>query len=234
MTDPPLSPAPAVELHRVMEGAPRDALRSAIIGLARLSIRLRIEGTENIPAEGPILVAANHVHNLDPLLLAAASPRTLYFMAKRELFEIPLLGALISRLGGFPVDRGSADRSAIRYAEAVLAQGEALAMFPEGTRSPSGILQEGHAGAGLILQRSAAPLLPVGIIGTAGLPGNGSKKSQVAPEAGNMVIIRFGRPVRIEPEPGERLTSRQVTARIMDEIAALLPDSYRPPEDHSS
>jgi 1-acyl-sn-glycerol-3-phosphate acyltransferase len=213
----------------VVTGASRHLVRSILLGIGRVSIRLRVEGLEHIPESGPLLVAANHVHNLDPLLLGAAFPRTLYFMAKKELFEVPVVGPLIAKFGGFPVDRGAADRSAIRRAEAVLAQGQALAMFPEGTRSPSGILQDGQPGAGLILVRSGAPLLPVAIVGTAGLPGNGSRTA-----AGHRnereVIVRFGRPIELAPEPGERISSRDATARIMKEIAALLPDAYQPAE----
>ncbi|MGI9254423.1 MAG: lysophospholipid acyltransferase family protein, partial [Thermomicrobiales bacterium] len=115
----------------------------------------------------------------------------------------------------------------IRFAEAVLAQGKALGMFPEGTRSPSGILQPPQAGAGLILMRSDAPLLPAAIIGTAGLPGNGSKRGSALVNGQRDVIVRFGTPVMIRPETGQRLSSREAAVLIMDEVAKLLPEDYR-------
>lgn len=217
-----------------LRGRSRSAVRAALLGMLRPGIGLRIEGLENIPAEGPLLVAANHVHNADPVLLAAAFPRELHFMAKKELFETPVVGPLVNWCGGFPVDRGAADRAAIRQAEAVLAQGKALAMFPEGTRSPSGVLQEAQPGAGLILLRSGAPLLPVGIIGTSGLPGNGAKGGTAREPGPRRVTVRFGQPVTIAPAPGERLSSRDAAARIMKEIAALLPEDSRAGSPYSS
>ncbi len=215
--------------RRVLRGTARRVVRSILLGLGRAGVGLRIEGLDNIPPTGPLLLAANHVHNLDPILLAAAFPRELHFMAKKELFAVPVVGPIIAGCGGFPVDRGAADRGAIRQAEAVLAQGQALAMFPEGTRSPSGVLRDAQPGAGLILLRSGAPLLPAAIIGTAGLPGNGAKTTKTTPGGKRNVIVRFGRPVVIAPEPGARMSSREAAGRIMEEIALLLPDAYLPP-----
>lgn len=194
---------------------PRTIVRAGLIALAKPLARLRIEGLENVPREGPVLVAANHLHNADPVLLAMAFPRVLYFMAKRELFGNRAFGGLIHWAGAFPVDRGKADRAAIRHAEALLAAGHAVAMFPEGTRSRTGRLGAGQPGAGLILVRSGAPLLPAAITGTDRLPG------------GPGVTVRFGTPRTILPEGGaSRLSSQEATDRIMAAIAELLPPSY--------
>lgn len=199
-----------------LRGGPRTVVRAGLIGLAKPLVRLRIEGLEHVPAEGAVLVAANHLHNADPILLATAFPRVLYFMAKRELFGNALLGGIIHWAGAFPVDRGKADRSAIRHAEALLSAGQAVAMFPEGTRSRSGGLGPGQPGAGLILLRSGAPLLPAAIVGTERLPG------------GPGVTVRFGAPRMILPVEGSgRLSSQEATDRIMSAIAELLPASYR-------
>ncbi len=199
-----------------LRGRPRTVVRAGLIGLAKPLVRLRIEGLENVPASGPVLVAANHLHNADPILLAMAFPRVLYFMAKRELFGNAAFGGLIRWAGAFPVDRGKADRAAIRYAETLLAEGHAVAMFPEGTRSRTGRLGPGQPGAGLILLRSGAPLLPAAITGTDKLPG------------GPGATIRFGAPRVILPDAGtSRLSSQDATERIMAAIAELLPGSYR-------
>lgn len=200
-----------------LRGRPRIVVRAGLIGMAKPLVRLRIGGLENVPAEGPVLVAANHLHNADPVLLAMAFPRVLYFMAKRELFGNAALGGIIRWAGAFPVDRGKADRAAIRHAEALLADGHAVAMFPEGTRSRTGRLGSGQPGAGLILLRSGVPLVPAAITGTDRLPG------------GPGVTIRFGEPRMILPaDASRRMTSVETTERIMTAIAELLPDSYRP------
>lgn len=199
-----------------LRGRPRTVVRAGLIGLAKPLVRLRIEGLDSVPAQGPVLVAANHVHNADPVLLATAFPRVLYFMAKRELFGNAVLGELIRWAGAFPVDRGKADRAAIRHAEALLADGHAVAMFPEGTRSRTGRLGAGQPGAGLILLRSGVPLLPAAITGTERLPG------------GPGATIRFGVPRTIVPASGSaRMTPQEATERIMAAIAELLPTSYR-------
>ncbi|MGI9253664.1 MAG: lysophospholipid acyltransferase family protein, partial [Thermomicrobiales bacterium] len=85
----------------MLRGAGRNIVRSLILGAGKVAFRLRVEGAENIPVSGPLLVASNHVHNLDPVILAAAFPRELHFMAKKELFETPVLGRVIAWLGGF-------------------------------------------------------------------------------------------------------------------------------------
>ena len=186
----------------------------------------RVSGVRNVPRRGPLIVVGNHLHNLDPLVVCVAIPRSLHLMAKAELFGIPVLGRLIRFSGAFPVERGRADRRAIRQAEATLAQGIAFGIFPEGTRSVSGAMSKPLAGGALIALRSGAPVLPVAVTGTEFLPFNGSK----APKR------RFRRAVRVTiGEPftvprivdGERLTSEGATDLMMRRVAALLPEQYR-------
>lgn len=222
------SPVPADVSDGVLRGTAHEGVRRALLGAIGLPVSLRVIDAANVPLSGPLLVVANHQHNADPVLLAAACPRPLFFMAKKELFATPGLGWLLERLGAFPVDRGASDRHAIRYAEAVLAQGHALAMFPEGTRSRTGRLGEGLPGAGLILLRSGAPVLPVAIAGSEALPGNGRTTSASGSGWRPEVSVRFGRPFAVSAVDGGRLTSRDATAQMMGAIRDLLPDRYHP------
>ncbi len=128
--------------------------------------RWRIRGKENVPPEGPVLVVANHLNLTDPPLLAVSLNRKVIFMAKKELFRSKFSSYFVRGFGAFPVRRGQLDGKALRQAEQVLAEGKALAMFPEGARSHSTQLRPAFSGSALIALRSCAPILPVGITGT--------------------------------------------------------------------
>jgi len=142
--------------------------RGILAPLVRVGFRLRVGGVENIPTEGPTLFVANHISMWDPPMIgyALASRRRVYFMAKSELFRVPVLGWAIRRLGAFPVERGGADRSAIRTARAVLARGDALLMFPEGTRNVDGHIQPAWPGAGALGLADDVRVVPVAISGS--------------------------------------------------------------------
>lgn len=123
-------------------------------------------GEENIPLTGPIIVAPNHVSYVDPPAVACGTKkRQMRFMAKEELFKGPF-GALISSLGAFPVKRGEGDTESIRKSLAILEGGEALLIFPEGTRSDGKTMLPINRGVAMLAKRTGAPVLPVGIIGT--------------------------------------------------------------------
>lgn len=207
-------------------------VRALFLLVLRPTIGFRIEGLEHVPASGPILVVCNHLHNADPVLISAAFPRPLHFMAKKELFSIPVIGWLIRRVGSFPVDRGRADRAALRRAEAVLQQGIAVGMFPEGTRSVSRSLQRAHPGAALVALRSGVPVLPVVITGSERLPGNGAKARREAgvaePDPGHKgVRVQIGEPFHLPSPPSGRLTSEAAIEAMMVQLAHLLPPAYR-------
>ena len=112
--------------------------------LFTIFLRLKVEGTENIPKDGPLVIASNHLSLLDPPVLGTAATRKVHFMAKEELF-VPVLGTIYKILGAFPVRRGGADRAAIKHGIDILESGQVLAIFPEGTRSKTGELGEGSA-----------------------------------------------------------------------------------------
>lgn len=192
----------------------------------RLATGCRLYGQELVPMDGPILVVVNHLHNVDPVLAAISCPRPIHFMAKKELFSIPVIGPAIRLVGAFPVVRGRADRSAIRRARATLDQGIALGMFPEGTRSKSGGLKEGLPGAGLIAAQSGVPIVPMAITGSDRLPGNGSGNTRGRFRRG--IEIRIGAPFQLQlPGDGARLTAAAATDQIMRALADILPEDYR-------
>lgn len=204
--------------------------RAILLVLTRIFLRMRIEGVDRVPRNGGVLVLSNHLHNADPLLIAIACPRPVHFMAKRELMMIPIIGRIIRFGGTFAVDRGRADRTAIRRAEATVRQGIALGMFPEGTRSPSRQIERALPGAGLIALRSDAPIVPVAITGSERLPLNGSKgggQRRSDPQHKGVRIV-FGEPFRLPATiDGKRTTPDMAIDLAMRHVAEMLPEGYR-------
>lgn len=227
-------PSTADEIERgTLRGRPRRVVRVCLLALFRLLVRLRLEGVELVPAEGAVLVVANHVHNADPVLLCTAYPRPLHFMAKKEAFGYAIFRFFLRTSGAFPVDRGKSDRNAIRHAQARLNAGIAVGIYPEGTRSPTRSLQRAHPGAGMLALVSGAPIQPVVITGSERLPLNG-KKGKLAPgeswpDAGHRgVRITFGPPFVVPREiDGRKVTADEATEIIMVELARMLPPDYR-------
>jgi 1-acyl-sn-glycerol-3-phosphate acyltransferase len=139
---------------------------SIISVLARLLFRPSVEGAENIPLEGPVLIAPIHRSNVDFAFSLFISPRKVFFMAKEGIFHVRLFGALLTKLGAFPVNRDNADRESMRLSEEVLRQGQALVLFPEGTRKEGDRVEPLHDGAMFIAARTGAMVVPVGIAGS--------------------------------------------------------------------
>jgi 1-acyl-sn-glycerol-3-phosphate acyltransferase len=189
----------------------------------RLFTRLQVKGRENVPAKGALLVVSNHLNFNDPPLLGASLGRQVVFMAKEELFRFRPLGYFLGSLGSFPVHRGRLDRKAIRQSERVLAEGRALVMFPEATRSPKAQLQPAFPGSALFASRHGVPVLPVGIAGTEKL-----KKSFWIFRRPR-ITVNIGPPFSL-PSSGGKLTKDELaehTELIMRRIAELLPPEYR-------
>lgn len=193
-------------------------LRLFSLALARLLFRIEARGTGHIPRSGPVLIAANHLSVLDPPIVGAAAPRPLHFLAKAELFSIPLFGRLLARVNARPVKREGADPTALRTALRVLEAGQALLVFPEGTRGQEGTLKEGKAGAGMLALLSGAPVVPAYIEGT----GRVLPRGRWLPRLGK-VRVSFGPPLAFAGEQGPRQKERyrEASRQIMNAIAGL-------------
>lgn len=151
--------------------------------------RLVVTGRENVPMNGPLIVAPVHLSNLDPPVTTVSLPRPIAFMAKKELFEVKVFGPLIKSLGAFPVKRGGGDLSAFKLALEILSDGQALLVFPEGSRGDGATMGEIQSGVALLAKRSGAQVLPVGIAGTQNVLPKGASKPKRA-----QVKVHIGEP----------------------------------------
>jgi len=152
------------EVHMPKRSKMYSILHRTLAGFfRRVLVRVRIHGAENLPTEGGVVVCANHISNFDPVILAAALPRQVRFMAKIELFKIPLLGGALKMLGAFPVDRGAMDVGAVKTSIKLLKEGELVGIFPQGTRHKAKPPHESSVrhGAGMFAAKSESTLLPV-------------------------------------------------------------------------
>lgn len=160
---------------------------------------IRFEGRQNVPAQGGVVIAPNHISDWDPPTVVFALPRHCWTMAKEEIFRWKLVGPLVRWLHGFPVKRGSPDRAALRRAEHLLKQGEAVLIFPEGKTSEDGRLQQLLPGALLVAREADVPIVPTVIFGTDRLVPFGQWYPR---PMGRPIIVRFGPPVRVDQLTG--------------------------------
>jgi 1-acyl-sn-glycerol-3-phosphate acyltransferase len=138
----------------------------AFVGLLlRTLFRYRVIGAEKIPREGALVIAANHISNFDPPILGVALPRPVSYMAKKELFALPVLKTILPWLYAFPVDREAGGTGALRAALRMLKEGRCVGIFPEGGRNVTGTNDE-KAGAAFLAAASGAPVIPAAIVGT--------------------------------------------------------------------
>src|SRR3954452_24930106 len=170
--------------------------------------RLSRVGREHVPQEGPAIFGANHRSFIDPLVIGMLARRPLYYVAKKELFRHRLLGWLLNALGAFPVDRGAGDKDMLETAHAILARGNALVIFPEGTRIRPGSLGRPKRGVGRLALESGAPVVPVAVIGTEAI----RRGWRIRP---HKVRIRVGRPLRF---PQVQAPSPQLAEAVTDRI----------------
>ncbi|GAA1117037.1 lysophospholipid acyltransferase family protein [Arthrobacter flavus] len=202
-----------------------DLTRSSTRGLIAGLCRPTVEGLDQVPAEGPLIVAANHLSFLDSVLIQALMPRPVAFFAKAEYFtgrgiKGKAMRSFFEGVGSIPVERGqqAASVQALKTLHELLESGNGIGIYPEGTRSRDGLLYRGRTGVGWLALTTGAPVLPVGLIGTENLQPAGQKR--IKPQHFTM---RIGTPLYFEKTgPGHSLPARrQVTDTIMDSIAAL-------------
>lgn len=190
---------------------------AAAAGLARLLWGFRAEGLENVPRSGPIIVACNHVSYLDPPLVGSALRREAGFVAKQELFAVPVLGPLIRSLHAMPIDRSRLSRDTLDTLAAFLDRGHALVLFPEGTRSRNGELGRAKPGIGVLLGRRPVPVVPAYVQGTASPWRNLFRR-------GHMRVV-FGRPLVLpqeDPSASDRgAHARRIAGTILCEVRRL-------------
>ncbi|MCL5958960.1 MAG: 1-acyl-sn-glycerol-3-phosphate acyltransferase [Chloroflexi bacterium] len=199
-------------------------LRSLAVILARFLVRLQVEGGENVPRKGPAILVVNHVDIVDPPILVISTRRHIFFMAKEELFRVPVFGGLMRKAGTISVKRKSVDRQALRQALNVLKGGGVLGLFPEGTRNAAATLQRAHTGATMLALRSGVPVLPVALVGTGKVF---EEKGRFLPRRVPVKVVfgpAFHLPQR-EKEGKEDLT--ELTDFMMGRLAVLLPPDLR-------
>ena len=186
--------------------------------VAELAFRLKIYGRENLIEDGPAIYASNHASYLDPPLVGVACRKELFYLARKTLFEKPVLGPILPRINCIPVDRDRGDVAAVRALLRLLKEGKRVVVFPEGTRSKDGNLQPARAGLGLIIAKSLAPVVPVRVFGSyAALPRSGG--IHFVP-----ITLVVGKPIFFTKEDlgtDERLVYQTLSDRVMTAIAAL-------------
>ncbi|OCA90948.1 acyl-phosphate glycerol 3-phosphate acyltransferase [Bacillus sp. FJAT-27225] len=185
-----------------------DFARTVVKVALKPVYQYEVIGRENFPKEGGVLLCSNHIDNLDPPMVGITAPRPVHFMAKEEIFKVPVLGNIVRKCNAFPVKRGMSDREALRKGLGVLKEGKVLGLFPEGTRSRTGELGKGLAGAGFFALRSNAHVVPCAIIGP-------YKKF------GKLKVV-YGKPIDMEKARLEKASAEAVTELIMSEIRKLI------------
>jgi 1-acyl-sn-glycerol-3-phosphate acyltransferase len=189
----------------------------------RLLARIEIVGVENVPQEGPYIVICNHLHRFDPPLLLIALPVRMTVLAANKYRNHPLFGPFLSSMGAIYIRRGEVDRQALRACLDLLKGGGIIGMAPEGTRSPTGALQEGRTGVAYLASRTGVPILPVAITGTEKMPANLKRLRRGQVKA--VIGATFTLPVTEGKARGKQL--KEFTELIMRRLADMLPEEYR-------
>ncbi|MEM7454885.1 MAG: lysophospholipid acyltransferase family protein [Planctomycetota bacterium] len=184
-----------------------DGIRSMLRVFISVYFRARIHGIENFPGEGGMIICANHVSNLDPIVIGCAVPRRTNFLAKISLIKTPGLGWLIDKLDAIPINREAGGASGMKETLRRLKRNESVLIFPEGTRSPDGTLQPVQSGVCALIKRVKSPVIPVAICGT----------FEAWPRKGWFPI-----PCRVEIVAGEPISNDDSSSLETEELVQLL------------
>ncbi|WP_370655300.1 lysophospholipid acyltransferase family protein [Microbacterium terrisoli] len=216
MTDS--EPAAADEAHNTSVGFAYRAARFLLVPLARVLYRPRILGRENVPRTGPVIFASNHLSFIDSIAIPISAPRTVRFLAKATYFDSWLSKTLFTAVGASPVRRGAGQAAldALDQQKHLLEAGEAIALYPEGTRSLDGRLYKGRTGVAFLALQTGAPVIPVGLIGTDVIMPVGAKFPRLRPRA----TVTFGKPIDVSPHGPA--TSGRARRLATDEIMAAI------------
>ena len=202
-------------------------VRPICTAVQRLSLRLfadlEVSGEGNLPTTGPLIIVANHQSNIDPPLLAAVLKRHTWFLAKAGIFKGPIIRWFLGSWGAFPLRRQEGDIRALRWILRKLESGEAVVLFPEGTRNP-GAMRRAKPGVVQVALRTRAPLIPIGITGTEHLTNVGRVFNPTA-----KLRVRIGEPFTLPAPEGKPkdVELDSLTEMVMGRIADLLPESHR-------
>ncbi len=177
---------------------------------------LHVEGRENIPSEGAVIIAPNHKSYFDPPLVGVAiTTRVVHYMAKEELFKNPVFGWILRQFGTFPVKRGAIDRTAVRRAMKELKTGNALGIFPEGTRIKKEELGTFHSGMASLALMTGTPVIPVAVIG-----------SKDMPRKNGALAVLIGKPIKVEKQKADDKAVQDLNDVVKNEIQMLW-DNYK-------
>jgi 1-acyl-sn-glycerol-3-phosphate acyltransferase len=202
-------------------------VKAILTPILKFFFRVRVEGAEHVPDEGPAILASNHMSFSDSFFLPMVLRRRVTFVAKAEYFEDPKTAWFFRAVGQIPIKRsgGSASQGALDAATEVLESGGLFGIYPEGTRSPDGRLYRGHTGVARLALQRGAPVLPVAMVGTR----EAQPIGQAKPNFFRPITIRIGRPLTFERErerSDDPMVLRQVTDEVMFELRNLSGQEY--------
>ena len=187
-----------------------NVAKAVLLILYKILFRMSVEGQENVPKEGPVILCANHSSNFDPVAMGVFSKRPVCYMAKKELFEGRFMHWLMVHLHAFPVDRATADMTAFKSAVSILKSGKVIGMFAQGTRVKAGEEKAAKAGVALFAVKAKAPVVPVAISGSC--------------KPFSKMKIVYGKPLYLEEYNNKRIDTKslnEMTEKIMAQINAM-------------
>lgn len=193
----------------------RSAARRTLRPLLRAWLRLRVEGAEHVPADGPVLIASTHASHADSIALGAAAPRPVFFLGDRRLLAWPVLGRYLPRLGMVALRRGEGDRAAMGVIAGLLDAGHAVVVYPEGSRSRDGRVYRPRSGASRLAAAAGVPVVPASVVGTYEVWPTGQRPRW----RGGRVAIRFG--PAMDPPDDTPASRRRFNQQLHDTLVEL-------------